>query len=188
MSQFNLFEQPAAFPAGFRYQPSLLSHDEEDALVEWFTGLSFEAFEFRGFLGRRRVASFGWRYDFNVRALCRAEDMPARLLPLREAAACAAGIDPSSLQHALVTEYAPGAAIGWHRDRPEFGDVIGISFAAPCMLHLRRRQAAGWERASLTLEPRSAYLLRGPVRTEWEHSIRPTDRLRYSVTFRSLNG
>ena len=42
--------------------------------------------------------------------------------------------------------------------------------------------------SSLIVEPRSAYLLRGPSRTEWEHSIPAVDALRYSITFRSLAG
>ena len=90
------------------------------------------------------------------------------------------------LQHALVTEYSPGAAIGWHKDRPEFNDVIGISLLAPCVFRLRRKMEQRWERASLVLQPRSAYLLRGVARDDWQHSIPPVDKLRYSVTFRSL--
>ena len=97
-----------------------------------------------------------------------------------------AGLPADRLQHALVTEYAPGAAIGWHKDRPEFKDVIGISLLAPCVFRLRRKMEQRWERASLVLPPRSAYLLRGPAREDWQHSILPVDKLRYSVTFRSL--
>src|SRR5205085_2830714 len=107
------------------------------------------------------------------------------LLPLRGRAAAFAGLDPDELADALVTEYSPGAAIGWHRDRPIFGDVIGISLGAPCRFRLRRKLGDRWERASLVLRPRSAYLLRGPVRHEWQHSIPPVEALRYSVTFRS---
>jgi len=116
----------------------------------------------------------------------RAQDIPAFLLSLRESAADFAQIAPSELGHALVTEYAPGAAIGWHRDRPVFRDVVGISLGSPCRFRLRRKRESGWERASLILDPRSVYLLRGPARTEWEHSIPPAERLRYSVTFRSV--
>jgi alkylated DNA repair dioxygenase AlkB len=100
---------------------------------------------------------------------------------VRERAARFVGIEPPSLEHTLVIEYAPGAAIGWHRDRPTFEDVIGISLVAPCTFRLRRKTGARWERRSFTAEPRSAYLLRGPSRTEWEHSIPPLDTLRYSV-------
>ncbi|HEU5273043.1 MAG TPA: alpha-ketoglutarate-dependent dioxygenase AlkB, partial [Xanthobacteraceae bacterium] len=97
-----------------------------------------------------------------------------------------AGLDSSALEHALLIEYGPGAAIGWHRDRPQFGDVIGISLLSPCTFRLRRRGGAKWERRSIAAEPRSAYLLRGPSRTEWEHSIPPLETLRYSITFRTL--
>ena len=90
------------------------------------------------------------------------------------------------MRHALLIEYAPGAGIGWHRDRPEFGDVIGISLLAPARLRFRRKVGTKWERTALTAEPRSAYLLRGPARTEWEHSIPPMETLRYSITLRTL--
>ena len=95
-------------------------------------------------------------------------------------------MQPNAFQHALVTEYGPGAAIGWHRDKPMFGEVIGISLLASCVFRLRRATNEGWERVSIVAEPRSAYLLSGPSRTEWEHSIPPVDALRYSVTFRNL--
>jgi alkylated DNA repair dioxygenase AlkB len=154
--------------------------------VERFAELDFKEFEFRGYQGKRRVVSFGWRYDFTTRTLGRTQDLPPFLIPLRAAAARFAGLPPRDLQQALVTEYAPGAAIGWHRDRPDFADVVGISFLSPCQFRLRRRSGAGWERIAFTPAPRSAYLLRGAVRTQWEHSIPPAAALRYSVTFRSL--
>jgi alkylated DNA repair dioxygenase AlkB len=93
---------------------------------------------------------------------------------------------PSDLRQVLVTEYAPGAGIGWHRDKPMFDQVAGISLLSPCLLRFRRRLGTAWERVSLTAEPRSAYLLQGPSRMEWEHSIPAVDSLRYSVTFRSF--
>ena len=34
---------------------------------------------------------------------------------------------PDALEHALLIKYGEGAGLGWHRDRPVFGDVIGIS-------------------------------------------------------------
>ena len=112
--------------------------------------------------------------------------MPALLLPLRDRAAAFAGLAPAALQHVLVTEYGPGAAIGWHKDKSVFGEVIGISLVSACTFRLRRKAGATWERASLVAEPRSAYLLRGASRSEWEHSIPAVDSLRYSITFRNL--
>jgi alkylated DNA repair dioxygenase AlkB len=92
----------------------------------------------------------------------------------------------SRFQQALVIEYGPGASIGWHRDKAVFGEVIGISLLSSCRFRFRRKSGSSWERVSLTAEPRSAYLLSGPSRTEWEHSIPAVDELRYSVTFRNL--
>jgi alkylated DNA repair dioxygenase AlkB len=148
--------------------------------------LPFRDFEFHGYTGKRRVVSFGWRYDFSERVLRKADDMPPFLVALRESAARFAGMAPERLQHVLVTEYGEGAGIGWHRDKGVFGEVVGISLLAPCTFRLRRRNGDGWERASITAEPRSAYLLSGPARTEWEHSIPEVDALRYSITYRNL--
>jgi alkylated DNA repair dioxygenase AlkB len=174
------------FPEGFAYRDELLSSDQERTLVERFAQLHFKEFEFRGFLGKRRIVSFGWRYDFNTRELQKAEEIPDFLLHLRVTATQSAGLDASRFQQVLVTEYAPGAGIGWHKDRPEFEHVIGVSLLSPCLFRLRRKRGNGWERASIELQPRSAYLLSGSARTDWQHSIPPVDKLRYSVTFRSF--
>ena len=173
-------------PKGFKYQRDVISPAEEERLFRHVESLPFKEFEFHGFLGKRRVVSFGWRYDFNDRALQKADDIPPFLLPLRARAAEFAGLGPGDLQHVLVTEYAPGAAIGWHRDKAVFTEVVGFSLRAPCRFRLRRKQGDRWERAAITAEPRSAYLLSGPARTEWEHSIPAVERLRYSITFRNV--
>jgi alkylated DNA repair dioxygenase AlkB len=186
VTQSRLFALERGLPEGFHYQDAVLSRDQEQALIEEFARLPFREFEFRGFLGKRRTVSFGWRYDFNVRELQQAEDIPTFLLGLRESAAEVAGLSGDKLQQVLVTEYSSGAVIGWHKDRREFNDVIGVSLLAPCVFRLRRKAAERWERASIELLPRSAYHLRGPARDDWQHSIRPVDKLRYSVTFRSL--
>lgn len=173
-------------PVGFVYRPEFVSLAEAEHLVADLQPLSFKEFEFHGYRGKRRVVSFGWRYDFEGARLQRVEAMPAFLTPFRDRAAAFVGLPPEDFQHALVTEYPPGAPIGWHRDRSVFGDVVGISLLSPCLFRFRRQRGTTWERASLTAEPRSAYLLRGPARTEWEHSIPPVAQLRYSVTFRTL--
>jgi alkylated DNA repair dioxygenase AlkB len=184
--QLSLFGAAPALPEGFRYEPDVVSPDEEQSLLAHVRELPLRDFEFHGYVGKRRVISFGWHYDFSERLLRKTEDIPSFLLALRETAAAFAGMDPSQLQHVLVTEYSPGAGIGWHRDKGVFGEVVGVSLLSSCNFRLRRKAGASWARASVVAEPRSAYLLRGPSRTEWEHSIPAVDSLRYSITFRNL--
>jgi alkylated DNA repair dioxygenase AlkB len=191
--QFDLFgraretpESSQPLPGGFRYEPDLISVQEESAAIAHIRELPFREFEFHGYTGKRRVVSFGWHYDFSARTLRKADDIPEFLLALRPTAARFAGLVPEALQHVLVTEYGPGAAIGWHRDKAVFGEVVGISLLAQCVFRLRRELKDGWERVNVIAAPRSAYLLSGAARSEWEHSIPPVDALRYSITFRNL--
>jgi alkylated DNA repair dioxygenase AlkB len=185
--QSDLFASgPAGVPSGLRYEPGFVGEAEEAELVRHIAGLPFKPFEFHGFTGNRRTVSFGLHYAFDGSGLRSAEPIPDWLEPLRARAAALAGREAEAFVHALVIEYAPGAGIGWHRDRPVFGDVVGISLLAPAPLRFRRKTGAKWERFTLTAEPRSAYLLRGEARHEWEHSIPQLETLRYSVTLRTL--
>ena len=184
--QRDLFAHEPALPQGFAYRENTLSEADEAGCVRAFGALPFQPFEFRGYLGNRRIVSFGWRYDYSARGVRPSGEMPDVLLDLRDKAARFAGLEPQSLQQALVTKYAPGAGIGWHRDKPLFDDVLAFSFVSPCNLRFRRKEGDGWQRASLTVAPRSLYLLRGPARCDWYHSIPPLPALRYSVTFRNF--
>jgi alkylated DNA repair dioxygenase AlkB len=178
---------PAPGPPGFDYRAGFVSFAEEEALAGQLADLPFSPFQFRGYEGRRRVVSFGLHYDFNGAGLVEAAEIPAWLLPLRAAAAGFAGLAAEAFVHVLINEYRPGAPIGWHRDRPAFDKVVGVSLLAPTTMRFRRRIADGFERMSAVLEPRSAYLLDGPARREWEHSLPEAAALRYSITFRNLN-
>jgi len=184
----DLFAPPAAAsaPAGFRYAPDLFSPAAEQGFLAQFQTLPFQPFEFHGYQGNRRIVSYGYRYDYAGRTLRASDAIPDFLAPLREVASRFSGITAKKLEQALVTEYAPGAGIGWHRDKPMFEDVVALSFLSPCVLRLRRQDGTGWLRQSVEIAPRSGYLLHGSVRSEWEHSIVPMDVLRYSVTFRSF--
>lgn len=173
-------------PDGMAYGGGMISPGHEAELAARLGELDFQPFQFRGFEGRRRVVSYGLRYDFAGQRLIAAEPMPDFLLPVRRQAAGLAAAPPEAFVQVLINEYRPGAPIGWHRDRAVFADVIGVSLLAPCRLRFRRPAGGSWERLSVPLAPRSAYLLRGAARTEWEHSIAPARDLRYSITFRSL--
>jgi alkylated DNA repair dioxygenase AlkB len=178
---------------GFRYDPKLINPADELSLIARVRELPFKEFEFHGYLGKRRVVSFGWQYEFSGSGrLRKANDIPDFLLPLRRRAAEFARMEPEALQHVLVIEYGPGAGIGWHRDKPVFGEVVGVSLLAPCVLRFRRKVDSSskgknrWERVNVLAEPRSAYHLSGPARSVWEHSIARVDDLRYSITFRNV--
>ena len=174
-------------PPGFRYKKSLITPDEEAELVAHIEQLPLKEFEFQGYLAKRRTISFGWHYKFGEESLVRANPIPDFLQEVRLRAAAFADLKIDDLPHILVTEYSPGTPIGWHRDKAVFKEVIGISLLSRCLFRLRRRTPTGWERYTHILDPRSAYLLRGGVREEWEHSIPEVTDLRYSITFRSLH-
>ena len=186
-AQFNFFEEGNERLEGFRYQPALIEPDMEQALVARMRELPFREFEFHGFTGKRRIVSFGWKYEFSGGGqLHKAEEIPEFLLGLRSRAAAFARLEPEAFQHALVTEYGPGAGIGWHRDKAVFGQVVGVSLLASCVLRFRRKVQGKWDRVNVLAERGSAYHLTGPARSEWEHSILRVDALRYSITFRTM--
>lgn len=185
-TQSNLFETPApAGPPGLSFREEFVSPAEEAALLEGVAGLAFKPFEFHGWTGNRETVSFGWRYDFNQARVEAAPPLPEFLQPLRARAAQFAGIAPGAFEQGLVIRYDVGAGIGWHRDRPVFDRVFGLSLLSPCVLRFRRRRGSRFERFALVAPPRSAYLLDGEIRHEWEHSISPLQARRYSITFRS---
>jgi len=187
MSSAEIESQPeGTLPDGFAYGADIVPEALARDLVARLGALPFKNFEFHGFEGKRRIVSFGWKYAYRGRGELReSATMPDFLDPLKQLAADFSGLDADAFQQALITEYAPGAGIGWHRDKPMFEDVVAFSFENPCRLRFRRKND-GWERAALTVAPRSAYLLRGPAREEWEHSIPAVDELRYAVTLRTF--
>ncbi|AJD44654.1 alpha-ketoglutarate-dependent dioxygenase AlkB [Rhizobium sp. SEMIA 4085] len=185
--QGDLFaEAETRLPEGLRYQPAVVPEAVQSDLLREIRQLPLKPFDFHGFEGKRKVISYGWKYDFDRERVRRIDDVPPFLLPVRTLAADFAGVEPDGLQQALITEYAPGAPIGWHKDKKVFGRVIGVSLLSPCTFRLRRRAGPNWERVSVIAEPGSVYLLSGPARSEWEHSIPPVEQLRYSITFREI--
>ena len=181
----NLFGEPLI--AGLDYRADFLSAAEEQALIAHVSEAELSPFRFQGWTGKRLTRTFGWRYDFDDRSFAPSEPIPDWLLPLRTKAARLARVEPDDFVHVLVVRYDPGAGIGWHRDRPVFEDVVGVSLGTSATLRFRRRRPGGFDRAQIEVEPRSAYLLSGPSRHEWEHSIAPGETLRFSITFRTFS-
>lgn len=181
----DLFDTPPV--PGLGTQPDLITPSEERALIAAIDAVDLAPFRFQQWTGRRLTHSFGWQYDFQSGELGRGASMPDWLLPIRDRAAAAAGLAPDALVQALLLRYDPGAGIGWHRDRPIYDQVVGISLGAPATMRFRRKEGERWRRVNVPLEPRGLYHLSGEVRQNWEHSIAPIDQTRWSITFRSFS-
>lgn len=188
-AQADLFGAPPPhLPDGMRYQPGFLTAEEESALLTQIRHLPLAPMQYQGFTALRRVVSYGGQYDFSAQRLNEAPPLPAWLDPLRDRVAGWAGIPAASFAQALIAEYRPGTPLGWHRDVPDFGDIVGVSLLADAVLRFRPYPPQAPVRAEVrkvTVAPRSVYLLRGPARWDWQHSVAPTKALRYSITFRT---
>jgi alkylated DNA repair dioxygenase AlkB len=196
------YARPDELPDGFLYRDGFLSEAEEAELLRIFAGLDFAAYDYHGYLAKRRVIRYGVSYDINTREpIESAQPIPDFLLAVRERAAEFAEFPPNALVQAMVSEYSVGTPIGWHRDAPQFGVIVGISLGSACRMRLKphpvktRRPDANplpgqlpskSKVLSLRLEPRSIYVMRGPARSEWQHSIPAVEEMRYSITFRTL--
>jgi alkylated DNA repair dioxygenase AlkB len=193
MAQASLFDLPEPLPAnmpeGLVYEPEFLTPDEEAELIERVRGLPLVEAKYKAYTARRRVASYGGRFDYEANRLRPTTELVESLHPLRDRVARWAGLAPESLAHTLVAEYRPGTPLGWHRDVPDFEQVIGISLGSAAVMRFRPYPHEANQRSGvvrLTLAPRSIYRLSGPARWAWQHSLPPVQQLRWSITLRTL--
>lgn len=186
MTQLGLFADAQAGLAGLRYTDNLIDAAVEQDLIRRIAALPLQRFQFGAFEGNRRVASFGYRYDYALQRLTAAEPIPDWLLPIARQVEAWAGLPETSVRQVLCTEYDIGVGIGWHRDKPHFDKVLGLSLGSPCHFRFRRRRGDKWERHTLEALPRSLYMMDGEARLQWEHSIPPVEARRYSITFRTM--
>jgi alkylated DNA repair dioxygenase AlkB len=177
----------ASRTVGWRYQSEFIEPAEEAGLLRTFQGLPFEFAQYHAWTARRRIVSYGGRYDFSRAELEPAAPIPEFLLPLRARAAQWASVASAALGHAAIAEYTPGTQLGWHRDVPEFAIVIGVSLQGHARMRFRPYPHKQGDRSTFVIDlaPRSIYLMRDAVRWNWQHAISPTPELRYSITFRS---
>lgn len=202
------FSRAEELPEGFLYRDGFLSEAEESELLRTFGGLEFAAYDYHGYQAKRRIVRYGVNYDINGGQQNESvRPIPEFLLGIRTRAAEFAGVSVDDLVHAMVSEYSVGTPIGWHRDAPQFGIVIGISLGSACRMRLKPYASSGalashrWTAEggrphinqpsrtnvlSLWLEPRSIYVMKGEARSAWQHSIPAVEQMRYSITFRTL--
>lgn len=191
MVQAELFASAQSFaqplPEGFVYAPDFLTPASERELLQQIQSLEFHHARYKEWAARRRLVAFGGSYDFSRNRLTPAPPIPEFLHALRTGASSWAGIPGTRIEHAMIAEYPPGAPLGWHRDVPEFEDVIGVSLLGRARMRFRRWPPRANERSrwGIELEPRSIYVMRGVARWQWQHAVSPTKELRYSITFRT---
>lgn len=186
MTQLALFAERRAEPEGLRYQPDFISPVAEAELIAHIAQLPLQPFQFGAYEGKRRVASFGFRYDYSLRKLQQADPIPPWLTSIIAEVEKFGQLPAGSVRQILCTEYDVGVGIGWHRDRPHFDEIFGFSLGAPCKFRFRRAAGDKWQRFALTAEPRSLYVMRGESRQAWEHSIPGVEQRRTSITFRTM--
>ena len=187
-----LFDASAQVPDGFIYRQNFVSEAEEQELIREIQKIQLEPFKYYQFTGKRRTASFGWQYEFGASEITAAPEMPSFLLPLRTRAGKVFNLDPTSLIQTSIIEYSTGSPIGWHRDIPYFGIVVGVSIGAACRMRFRKYSRVRSKKLnrdevfSIELQPRSIYLMSGASREIWQHSIPPVKELRYAIMMRTL--
>jgi alkylated DNA repair dioxygenase AlkB len=186
MAQLGLFPDRSAGPAGLRYQPEFVPPPAETELIARISELPLQPFQFGAYQGKRRVASFGFRYDYGLRRLQEADPIPAWLASIIAGVERYGDLPAGSVRQILCTEYEVGVCIGWHRDKPQFDQIFGLSLGAACKFRFRRAAGDKWERFTLSAEPRSLYMMSGESRHGWEHSIPAVEQRRYSITFRTM--
>lgn len=191
-SEPGLFEASAPIPDGFIYREEFISATEERELINDLQKLHLTPFKYYQFTGKRRTVSFGWEYEFGNSDITTAPDIPAFILPFRTRAGALFNIDPNDLIQTSILEYSVGAPIGWHRDIPHFGVVVGVSLGAACRMRFRKYSRGRMKKLkrdevlSIELQPRSVYLMSGASRELWQHSIPPVKELRYAIMMRTL--
>lgn len=186
--QKTLFDSPVHLPNGLLYRPNFITEREEHALLDAIGALELVHPNYKGYAAKRRIANFGWEYDFENKRLIPGDPLPDFLVPLQNKIAKWLDIPKKRVVEALINEYEAGSALGWHKDNEPFEHIVGVSLQG--WAKMRFRPIAKVHKAkdvvALELERRSAYIMQGAVRDDWQHSVAETRTLRYSITFRTL--
>ena len=184
-----LFDIGPNMPDGFKYTPDFITAVEEENLLRDISALELHTFFFQGFKAKRKVASYGYDWNFEKRMLTKGKPIPEIFSCLIERVAKHLCVEKAAIGELLILEYPVGSVINWHRDAPPFDKIAGISLKADCVFRLRPHDKTKQSRRSIISHPvkaRSLYVMQGPSRSEWEHSTSPVEDVRYSITFRTL--
>lgn len=184
-----LFDLTPVLPYGFSYYPEFLTEQEEIELLAAVSKLTLRALIFQGFEAKRKVESYGYDYHFDSRTITKGKDIPDSLQFLINKVSSWLNIPGNAFAEVLVTEYPEGSVINWHRDAPPFDIVVGISLLSDCKFRFRPYDKSKQSRQAILstiVARRSAYIIQGEARTDWEHSIAPVKEVRYSITLRTL--
>ncbi|KQY80162.1 alpha-ketoglutarate-dependent dioxygenase AlkB [Pelomonas sp. Root1444] len=184
----DLLPSPQALPEGLVYETGFLDAAEEAELIGLIARMPLKEAQYKSYTARRRVVSYGGRFDYDTNELLPAGALIEELHPLRARVARWAGVEPEALAHVLVAEYLPGTPLGWHRDVPDFEAIFGVSLGSSALLRLRPYPPLRPRRediVKLPVAPRSIYAMRGTARWAWQHSVAPVDATRWSITFRT---
>lgn len=186
-AQTKLFDTNLRLPEGLVYRPDFISLEEEWRLLAHCDTLPFKQSRLRGFEAKRRYLHFGWEYNHQNDTFIQGPELPRFLTPLVRRIAKWLDIPRTRVVEALLLEYTPGSAIGWHVDKERFEHIVGVSFGGWCTMRWRKNIKAERNRMlKIDLEPRSAYVIQKEIRWQWQHSIPKTKTKRYSLTFRTL--
>ena len=184
-----LFPVEPILPEGFLYRPDFISEVEETCLYQEILKADLKTFLFQGYEAKRKVASFGQDWSFEQQRLSQGKNIPVAFHPLIDKIARHLSLRKEDFAELLITEYPTGSAINWHRDAPPFNLIAGISLLTDCIFRLRPYEKAKQSRSSIVSLPvkrRSLYVMQGPARTAWQHSIATVTQVRYSITLRTL--
>ena len=184
-----LFDIAPTLPSGFTYAENFISPEEERALLMAIQKLTLDNMKFHMYEAKRKVISFGKGWSFTDQCLKDGNQFPEEVGFLITRIAGYLKIPAESIAQFLVTEYPVGSVINWHRDAPPFETIVGVLLLSDCIFKLRPQEKEKQTRTSTVILPvkrRSFYVMKGQSKTAWQHCTSPVEKVRYSLTFRTL--
>jgi alkylated DNA repair dioxygenase AlkB len=184
-----LFDISPVLPPGFDYYPGFITEAEEADLVNVIEQFDLQTMKFHEYEAKRKVISFGLGWSFTEQKLKQGNVIPVQFDFLVDRIAQQLSIPTELIAQFLITEYPVGSVINWHRDAPPFDIIAGVSLLTDCSFKLRPQDKEQQTRSatiSLPVQRRSLYTMQGAAKSGWQHCTAPVNKIRYSLTFRTL--